>query len=404
MIRYRADWILPISSEPLTNTWIAIEGGRIAAIGRHDDGGAPDMVDLGRAVILPGLVNAHTHLELSYLRGSVPPSGRLVDWVRQLLARQREHPDAADPRIVRAAAAAIHEARRSGTALVGDVSNTLVTVPLLVEGAMPAVVFYELIKFDARDPAGLVHDARQRLEALPAHPDVHPTLAPHAPYSVAPLLFRAIRHDLDQHPFAVTSVHLSESPEEVQFIRDGDGPWRELLQDLGAWTDEWQPPGGTPVGYLADAGFLDGRVLAVHSVQSTAADLARLTALGVTIVSCPRSNRHVGAGSPPLNAFYASGAAVAFGTDSLASVEDMNVFAELAEAHRIAPDIAAGRLLESATLAGARALGFEGEFGSIEPGKRAALISVTMPEGVGDVEEYLVGGVAPSAIRWLDAR
>lgn len=404
MIRYRADWILPISSEAIPNTWIAIDRGRISALGRPNDGGAADMVDLGRAVVLPGLVNAHTHLELSYLRGLVPSSRRLVDWVRTLMARQREYPDPADPRILKAAADAIHEARRAGTALVGDVSNTLVTVPLLLEGAMPAVVFYELIKFNAPDPAGLVHRARQQLDALPAHPDVRTTLAPHAPYSVAPLLFRAIREDLDQHPFAASTVHLSESAEEMQFIRSGNGPWRELLQDLGAWTDEWRPPGGTPVAYLTDAGFLDRRVLAVHGVQFTPPDMARLAALGATVVSCPRSNRHVGVGSPPLEAFYDSGAGVAFGTDSLASVEDLNVFGDLAEARRIAPAVPARRLLDSATLAGARALGFEGEFGSIEPGKRAALIAVTVPEAIGDVEEYLVGGVAPSAIRWLDAR
>jgi cytosine/adenosine deaminase-related metal-dependent hydrolase len=122
------------------------------------------------------------------------------------------------------------------------------------------------------------------------------------------------------------------------------------------------------------------------------------------VVSCPRSNRYVGVGAPPLAAFYQAGLPVAFGTDSLASVEDLNVFGELAEARRIAPQVAARQLLESATLTGARALGFDGDFGAIEPGKRAALIAVALPEGVGDVEEYLLSGVQPSAIRWLDSR
>jgi cytosine/adenosine deaminase-related metal-dependent hydrolase len=233
---------------------------------------------------------------------------------------------------------------------------------------------------------------------------VRTAIAPHAPYSVAPLLFRAIRADLDRHPFERSTVHLSESAEEVAFIRTGEGPWRELLQQLGAWADEWRPPGTTPVEYLSDAGFLDRRVLAVHAVQCTKADLARLAALSCTVVSCPRSNRHVGVGSPPLNAFYAAGLRVAFGTDSLASVEDLNVFGELAEARRIAPGLPARRLLESATLSGAQALGFDAEFGSIEPGKRAALLAVSTPERVGDVEEYLVSGIEPGMVRWLDAR
>jgi cytosine/adenosine deaminase-related metal-dependent hydrolase len=123
-----------------------------------------------------------------------------------------------------------------------------------------------------------------------------------------------------------------------------------------------------------------------------------------TIVSCPRSNAHVGVGAPPLEAFYRSGAAVAFGTDSLASVADLNLFAELAEARRVAPAVPARALLHSATLAGARALRFDGELGSIEPAKRGALIAVALPDRTADVEEYLVSGIEPSQVRWLDAR
>lgn len=404
MIRYRADWILPIVDEPVRNTWLAVDRGRVVALGRPDDRGGPDAVDLGRTVVLPGLVNAHTHLELSYLRDAVKPAARFIDWIHQLMARRREFANPSDPTILSAAKQAIGEARAAGTALVGDISNTLVTVRLLAEGGMPGVVFYELLRFNEPDPIGRVQRARQQLEALPPIDDVRTTIAPHAPYSVAPLLFRAIRADLNRHPFERSTVHLNESAEEVQFIRTGDGPWRDLLQELGTWTDEWKPPGTTPVGYLANAGFLDERILVVHGVQCTGDDLARLARLGCTVVTCPRSNRHVGVGSPPLGAFYDAGVDVAFGTDSLASVEDLNVFGELAEARRIAPRVPASRLLESATRTGARALGYDGEFGSIEPGKRAALLAVTLPDRVGDVEEYLVSGVRPEMIRWLDAR
>jgi cytosine/adenosine deaminase-related metal-dependent hydrolase len=229
------------------------------------------------------------------------------------------------------------------------------------------------------------------------------SLAPHAPYSVSPGLFAAIRADLDAHPGHVTSVHLGESAEEVEFIRTGQGGWRALLQDLGVWDEAWRPADKSPVAYLEDAGFLDSRVLAVHGVQFDGEDLSRLAALGVTIVSCPRSNQHVGVGAPPLEAFYAMDVDVAFGTDSLASAPDLNLFAELAEARRLAPRVPARRLLESATLCGARALRFDRDFGSIEAGKRAHLIAVRVPEGVSDVEEYLVSGIQPSQVTWLDA-
>ena len=402
MTSYRADWVLPITDTPIRGGVVTITGDRIVSCG----GAVPaDAVDLGRAVILPSLVNAHTHLELSYLHGRVPAGPRFIDWIRQLMAARRQFSDAADPIIVNAARQAIAGARAAGTGLFGDISNTLVTVPLLREASVGAQVFYELLGFNTPDAAGRVAQARIEMDAAGVSgAGVRVSLAPHAPYSVSPALFAAIRADLDTHPHPVSSVHLGESAEEVELLRRGTGAWRTLLTELGVWTDEWRAPETSPVVYLSDLGFLDRCVMAVHGVQFDGEELTRLAALGVTVVSCPRSNVYVGVGSPPLEAFYAMDVDVAFGTDSLASVADLNLFAELKEARRIAPRVPARRLLESATRIGARALGFERDFGSIEKGKRASLIAVRVPEGVTDVEEYLVGGIAPEMIRWLDPR
>jgi cytosine/adenosine deaminase-related metal-dependent hydrolase len=317
------------------------------------------------------------------------------------MAARREHPDPADPRIVEPARAAIAQARRCGTALVGDVSNTLVTAPLLRDGRLPAQVFHELTGFTEQDPASRVREARARADAA-AGQGVRVSVAPHAPYSVSADLFKAIRADLDAHPDAVSSVHLGENPEEVELLRSGSGEIRGVLEALGRWPADWRPPGVGPVEYLARLGILDERMLVVHGVQFDSLDLERLAAMGSTIVSCPRSNVYVGVGAPPLEQFYASGTRVAFGTDSLASVADLNLFSELQHARRIAPSVPAARLLASATRDGADALGFGRDFGSIEPGKQADLIAVALPAGCDDVEEYLVGGVEPDAIRWLD--
>jgi cytosine/adenosine deaminase-related metal-dependent hydrolase len=148
--------------------------------------------------------------------------------------------------------------------------------------------------------------------------------------------------------------------------------------------------------------MVNRELLAVHGVHFTDAELARLAAAGATVVACPRSNRWTGAGAPPIDRFYASGVRVAIGTDSLASVEDLNLFAEMAEVRRLAPGVPAARILESATLAGAEALGFASELGSLEPGKRAQLLAVRLPADVTDVEQYLVSGIAPGDVRWLD--
>jgi aminodeoxyfutalosine deaminase len=399
MPAYTAAWVLPMTGEPMHRASISIENGRIAAVSESVAAGA---ADLGRVAIMPALVNAHTHLELSYLRGRVPRTEKFLDWIRTIMAARRQYPDAADPQIVDAARAAIAEAHASGTGLLGDISNTLVTVPLLRDASMPAQIFYELLRFNVSDAESMTSEARAKADAV-AEPggDVRVSLAPHAPYSVSPALFAAIRADLDAHAGQLTSVHLGESPEELEFIRRGSGPWRVLLEELGVWTDAWEAPGTSPVAYLEQIGFLDRRVLAVHGVQFDGDDLDRLRSRDMTIVSCPRSNQHVGVGAPPLEAFYAMNVNVAFGTDSLASAPDVNMFAELAEARRLAPRVPARTLLESATRRGAVALGFGDDYGTLEAGKRAQIIAVRVSSDVNDVEEYLLSGIEPSMIQWL---
>jgi len=157
------------------------------------------------------------------------------------------------------------------------------------------------------------------------------------------------------------------------------------------------------VEYLERLGLITGRLLAVHCTQVNDDELARLGRAGSTIVTCPRSNKSTGAGIPRIDAFFASGARVAIGTDSLASVDDLNLFAEMAEVRRLAPAVPASRILAAATVDGASALGF-GELGTIESGKRADLIAVQVPSAIDDVEEYLLSGVEPDDISWLDTQ
>ena len=401
MLRFSADWVVPISRRPIRNGFVACDRGRVYAV---SDRPPDEAVPLGHVAILPALVNAHTHLELSYLHGRVPRSTSFNDWVMGLMTLRRGFPDSGPPPIREAASQALGQARASGTGLVGDVSNTLVTVPLLREAEMPAHVFHELTGFNHPDPIARVREARSNVDAAGADANgVRLSLAPHAPYSVSPELFKAIRADVDAHPNAVTSVHLGESAAEVELLRLGTGAARAMLERLGVWTDAWPIPGVSPTEYLAGLGFVSEHTLLVHGVQFTAGDLARVRAAGATLVSCPRSNTYVGVGAPPLASFYEAGVAVAFGTDSLASVDDLNMFSELAEARRIAPRVPARDLLRSATVIGARALRFDEEYGSIEVGKRAALIGVRVPPHVDDVEEYLVGGIEPDAVMWLDS-
>jgi len=401
LIRYRAAWILPIAAAPIRGGLVTVDRGRIVGVSSGDEpplrSREIETIDLGDVAVLPGLVNAHTHLELSWMRGKVAPSDSMPAWAARLIALRREQ--AGEPRAP--IAAAIAEVRNSGTALVGDVTNTLAADQLLGESAIAGAMFYEILGFNPSEPQQVAATARDTLDGLEPRPDWLRTVVPHAPYSVSPDLFRAIARDAGDRPM---SIHVGESSDEIAFLRNATGAWRELLDRLDAWNDRWEPPGCGPVEYLDRLGLLSDRLLAVHGTQLTNGELSRLATADATLVTCPRSNRWTGAGTPPIERFYSSGVRVAIGTDSLASVEDLNLFREVAYVRDLAPHVPARQILASATIAGAIALGFNKEFGTIEPGKRAALIAVRVPSGVEDVEEYLVSGsIEPDAIRWPDS-
>ena len=388
-VAYRAAWIVPVSAPPIAGGVVRIDRGVITFVGEDDGGGAEN---LGDVAILPGLVNAHTHLELSWMRGRVPPSASMPQWAASLIALRQSEP--AGPIVE-----AIGEARRAGTCLIGDVTNTFAPFDPLLDSELSAVLFRELLGFSVTGPDAVVAQAAAQIADLTPAEWLRPALAPHAPYSVSPALLQAIARWNRGRPL---SIHLGESLQEIQFLADGTGEWRALLESLGAWNPSWTPPGCGPVEYLDRLGLVDRNLLAVHGVHFDDRDISRLAAAGATIVTCPRSNHWTGAGDPPVRRFFESGVRVAVGTDSLASVADLNMFAELAALRRLAPQVPATLLLRAATLAGAEALGFASELGSIEPGKRAELLAVPVPRSVPDVEEYLVSGIEPADIVWLD--
>lgn len=407
MMIFRAAWICPISRPPIQDGWVATDHGRIEAIGAAGD--APpaqgQVANLGDVAILPGLVNAHTHLELSNMRGRVPPAPTFHQWITQLFVTRGGRIERADhPTVVDAACDGVREARDFGTALIGDISNSLSSVAPLRNGGLRGLVFHELLGFNL--PHGRrveeTRDAR-RDAAARGGTSVRVSVAPHAPYSVSPELFRAIREEVDRSDVRITSVHVGESDGEVQFLIDGSGPVPTMLRWVGSWRDDWTTPGCEPVEYLDSLGVIDAHTLIVHGVQLRPPSLERLADIGCTLVTCPRSNQWVGVGVPPLEDFFASGLKVAVGTDSLASVDDLNIFSELKTMRWLAPSVSANRLLASATLVGAQALGFDDELGSIDVGKRAELLAVDVPDGITDVEEYLLGGIEARQINWVKA-
>jgi cytosine/adenosine deaminase-related metal-dependent hydrolase len=408
---FRARWVLPINEPPIEDGFVEIADGRIVSFGPWTENvGVPGTVDdgpwtvteLGESVILPGLANVHTHLELSWMAGLVPPKPSMDEWIRSLMSARRAGPAGGDAEIAKAALAGATSMVESGTVLVGDISNSLVTPGLIAASGLRGVVFHELIGFAATDPGRMVEDAAARLDEHRTLP-LEFGLVAHAPYSVSADLISAIARAPRTAPLA---IHLGESAEEMQFVETGQGPIREMLEHLGVWNDAWQIPACDPAEYVDRLGYLQPGTLVVHGARLGSAAIGRLREREAILVSCPRSNIWVGSAPPPLAAYYRAGVPVAFGTDSLASAPTLNLFDELAEARRVAPEVPASLLVDSATRRGAQALGMGAEYGTIEAGKRAALIAVSVPPDVTDVEEYLVGGNvrAPQDVRLIRSR
>lgn len=396
--------MLPIASPPLRDGWVTVRDGIVVDVGsgRPTTTAGVEVIDLGRVAMMPGLVNAHTHLELSFLWGKVPPADALVDWVARLMAQRAALAPVADD--TSALDNAILDMEEAGTAAVGDIANTFASVAPIAKSRLHAVVFRELIGFNVAEPEARVAAVRAEIAALTRKSRKAPlsvTLAPHAPYSVSPGLFQAIASD-PETARGVSSVHLGESLEEVRFLESGDGAFRALLERVGAWNPSWETPKCGPADYLARLGVLSPRLLAVHGVRLRDDELKLLAEHGTTLVTCPRSNVWVGSGNPPIERFYASGVRVAVGTDSLASATDLNIFSEISLMHHIAPNVPPSRLLASATLEGARALGFD-RLGFIGSGAQARLITVDLPVTLRDVETYLVEGIEPTQIAWVPA-
>jgi cytosine/adenosine deaminase-related metal-dependent hydrolase len=380
-----SSWVLPVAGPPIRDGRVAVADGRVAWVGAPGDPGAPagPLEDLGPGVILPGLVNAHCHLELSYLQGRIALPQPFVPWVRALVAaRARETPN-----VLRAGAErGIGQLVGGGTVAVGDVSNGLAHLDLFPASGLRAVVFLELIGWDPERADAVLRAADAGLATLPPEWEaggVTVRVAAHAPHSVSAALLRRL-----VERGGPAAVHLAESPTEVRFLTEGDEAWSVFLRERGLGHVAFQPTGMRPVRYLDSLGVLRPGLLAVHCVQTDAADHALLAERGVFVALCPRSNRNLDLGLPPVPSMLAAGVRLCLGSDGLSSVGTLDVLDDARLLRQAYPELSLHDLLRMATLGGAQALSL-GELGSIEAGKRAALVHARAAGPVADPLEHV---------------
>ncbi len=359
--------MLPVSAPPIRDGAVAIEDGRIAAVGTREELGPG--IEYADAAILPGFVNAHSHLEYAVYAGfgdGLP----FAPWILIHIERKARIGFDEMEAVARLGAA---ECLTSGITTIGDCSFVGASATAADSLGLRAIVYLEVFGETTEQLASRFEENRARVGG--AFSDrVMLGVSPHAPYTVSPELYEAC-FDLG----LPVATHLSESPDEDTWMRFGEGPWKDVADALPP------PPGTSGIRLLAEKGLLRPGLLAAHCVTVDDEEIALLAEHGVSVVHCPRSNALLGCGIAPVRELLDAGLVVGLGTDSPASTPSFDMFEELraavsfARARERRPDaMTATQALELATLGSARALGLADDLGSLEPGKLADLVVVSL--------------------------
>jgi cytosine/adenosine deaminase-related metal-dependent hydrolase len=400
-VTYTARWVLPIAAPPIEHAAVSVTGGRITYVGPASEAPVSEVVALGDVALLPGLVNTHTHLELTAMRGFLEDLD-FVTWIRTLTRARAEVLD--DESLLDASRLGVAEGIAAGITTYADTSASGAPMQALVEAGVRGIVYQEVFgpAPEQRESAfaGL-RDAVARLREIET-PLVRVGVSPHAVFTVHEDLL------LDASAWAVrerlpVAMHVSESEAELQFIREGSGPFAENLRGRGITVVR---RAHSPVHLLVELGIAAvAHPLLIHGVRFDASDVHLAALHACPVAHCPASNAKLGHGVAPLVEMLDAGVTVGLGSDSVASNNRMDILDEarhavLAQRARVGRHdaLSAAAALELATLGGARALGIGDRVGSLEVGKDAdlAAFSLAGPRGVGagSIESTLLFSVA----------
>jgi aminodeoxyfutalosine deaminase len=388
-ITLTARWVFPVASPPLERGVVTVRNGRIIEVRPHDNLTAD--VDLGDTALVPGFVNAHTHLDLTGAAGTTPPSTDFISWLRRVIAYRRGR---TVDEVTSDVAIGIANSLRYGTTLVGDIAAEGITWDQLSAAPIRAVVFREVIGLNEERAAASWEGFEWWRRALEPTQTCRPGVSPHAPYSVAEsLLEQAVAAGLP-----LTS-HVAETQAELDLLSDQQGPFVPFLQELGVWQPEslvkdvrrfLQPGNGFRPNLSVHCNYLPAET--------------PISSFG-TVVYCPRTHAAFGHPPHPFREFLARGVRVALGTDSLASNPDLSLLAEARFVRSQHPDLSGDVLLRMATSNGANALGWECDTGSIQRWKSADFAVVGLPNrDVADPHELLFDSDLPVVATWFRGR
>jgi cytosine/adenosine deaminase-related metal-dependent hydrolase len=409
----RARTVVTMGGAPIQNGAVAVSGNRIVDVGRFDDiktHNAGNTVDLGEQVLLPGLINAHCHLDYTSLRGKIPPQDSFTDWIRAINAEKSE----LSPKDYLASINdGFQEAKRFGTTAIAN----LTSFPELISQVQPPIRtwwFAELIDIRAPERATeLVDSAIDALRSSMACADMSaPTkrsrsrriaafqtprwgLAPHAMFTASKDLFRRCEEIAQENDILLTT-HLAESREEMEMFRDASGPLYEFIKSIGRPMNDCgnETPLGLFIGALGDRALPEWIVVHLNELTESDFDLLERSNPKFQSVHCPRSHNYFGHRPFAFERLRSLGFNVCLGTDSLASNQTLSLFDEMRHFQKNFPNISPNEILRLATVNPARALRYENALGQIRPGFRADLIALPS-SGSTDVFEQIIACDAP---------
>jgi len=395
---FEAPWVITgkPGEAPLREAAVVFDdAGRVLAVGPKGD--------LHRAhaglswtrvegILMPGLVNAHVHLELSALRGHTRSGGGFGPWVASMMAKRQELSPEQD---LEAIDAAVSELLAAGTVAVGEVTNSLASLDALRTAPLLGRVFHEVFgmrRETAQVMRGLAEQAYAQQPAFPPH--LSYCLAPHTLYSLHPRSVQELVASARERAQR-TSLHLSEHAAERAFLRDGGGPFAAFLALRQVDPADWDPPGVSPVAYAKQLGVLGPDVIAVHLCATEREELVEVARAKAPSVLCPRSNLFIELKLPPLYDILDAGLRPGLGTDSLASNTTLDVLAEAAALSDRFPTVDKGVLVSMATFHGAEALGLSHRVGALAPGLAPGLLAVELANPVADPLRHVLRSPPP---------
>jgi cytosine/adenosine deaminase-related metal-dependent hydrolase len=375
LIRYRARWVLPITAPPIEYGVVACEDGVIRFVGRGDEAPPGDDFELGDTVLLPGLVNAHTHLELTAMRGFLEDLA-FEDWIDTLRRSRTAVLD--DEALLDSARLGVIEGVEHGVTTFADTSASGVTARAMRECGVRGIMYQEVFGPDPATCNEAMADLDRRVTALSADQTdlVRTGVSPHAPYTVSDELYRATARYAVANSLPI-AMHIAESDAEQALVCRGSGIFAKWHARRGIAV---QPRARSPIALLADLDALPQASLLIHAVNADATDVRTVVRHGACVAHCPTSNAKFGHGIAPLDAFLAAGIDVGLGSDSVASNNRMDMLDEArmavlsANLRARSPEaLGARQAIALATIGGARAVGNSHVTGSLEPGKSADL-------------------------------